>query len=434
MSLAVPLPEGPFLEGLSTALDSDRVAGLVSEHLCAGKTIEALRATYIRHKGRDGSLVGWRVRLEGESLEIPVCVRVAPLARLRSEAERFEGLSCNHLFWKKPAALDEGAGILLIGFPFDRSLRWLRKLVRVTRIRDFLPEHLPEAVAPGWRVSKESTFSLVRYKPERRAVLRWELVLRHREKKGREHFGCYLRLHADRTALRARRMKQAARRTGVVCPETLALVSDGFEVESALRGDPLDVDGPDAIAQVAAAGELLAKLHATIPAADDECGRSPEDELDRCRQAAVDLGQLDPEWSARADAIVERLMAGQPGTEKNLFLHGDFHPGQVLFDRTVPAFVDFDRSLMGSAAFDLASFEAHLLVNGHPDARTLADVLKEGYARSGQLPANDSRSWYLGSALLCMASTAFRELAPDWPDRTGKMLSMAAGVVEGRQA
>jgi|GEM_PF-1323024 len=429
---AIPLPQGPYLEGLPTALDAVLVGELVGRHLLGGEAVESLRAGYIRHKGRDGSLVGWRVRLCADGPEVPVTVRIATLPRLKSEAQRFEGLSPAHSPWIVPAALVEERGVLLIGFPFDRALRWLRKLVRIMRLREIFSEHLAGVVTPEWRISRKSAYELVRYKPERRAVLRWDLVLQHREaEEKRQASSCYLRLHADGSAARAGRMQRAAAGAGVPCPLPLALVSPGFAVESALPGRPLELEGIEAATRVEAAGELLGILHeVAIPW--DEPGRDAGDELERCRQAAADLHMLDPVLGDGADAVVTRLAASRNGPQKSVALHGDFHAGQVLFDGDAAALVDFDRSHAGPAAFDLASFEAHLLVTGQARARELAGALARGYTRRRTLPDDATARWYLACALLTMASFPFRELAVDWPERTENLVKMAAETIGGK--
>jgi Ser/Thr protein kinase RdoA (MazF antagonist) len=404
----------------------------VRSRLRSGEAIHGLEPYYIRHKGRDGSLVGWWITLEEQGPEVPVTVRVADFSRLRSEAERFAGLSCSRSPWIAAAAFDEDAGVLLIGFPFDRSLRALRHLVRVSRLGELFKEHLSEVVPAPWRISTKSTNELVRYKPERRAVLRWDLYLKVDGTRRRRHLSCYFRLHADATAARANRMMRTAADAGMPCPQLLAQISESLSVESAIPGQPLDLDGVDAAMRIEAAGEMLGRLH-EVQGRLEASDRVPSHELDRCRQAVADLHGLDHESAIRAAEVTGHLARTAPAVRESAMLHGDFHPGQILFDGDAAALVDFDRSHRGQAAYDLANFEAHLFVNGHSRARELSESLKRGYGRVRTVPDEPTLDWHLACALLSMASTPFRELKPDWPERTRFLVDLAAEVVKGKK-
>ena len=94
------------------------------------------------------------------------------------------------------------------------------------------------------------------------------------------------------------------------------------------------------------------------------------------------------------------------GPVATLRLHGDCHPGNILWRATGPLFVDFDDSLAGPAVQDLWMFIA-----GSPDRmrREWSDLL-EGYEQFAHFDAGAGR----GSSRRCGAP-ACSTTPPGWP-------------------
>lgn len=96
---------------------------------------------------------------------------------------------------------------------------------------------------------------------------------------------------------------------------------------------------------------------------------------------------LRPAWAAISEQVLESVAACEQraGPIEQLRLHGDCHPGNVLWTDHGPHFVDFDDSRMGPALQDL-----WMLLSGSRDdmRRQLQDVLA-GYEDIREFPEHE---------------------------------------------
>ncbi len=125
-------------------------------------------------------------------------------------------------------------------------------------------------------------------------------------------------------------------------------------------------------------GRLLARLHGIGARAGFlHRGRIDLDSFLRAPRDAVLASpllppHLAPRYRAAVDALEARLAPHfAPGAFRALRLHGDCHPGNVLWTDSGPHFVDLDDARLGPAIQDLWMLA--------PDRRAL-DALLEGYA------------------------------------------------------
>jgi aminoglycoside phosphotransferase (APT) family kinase protein len=177
-----------------------------------------------------------------------------------------------------------------------------------------------------------------------------------------------------------------------------------------------------------AIGALLARVHAVPPPPV-----LPQATADSTRTAAIrcveDLSEVHPELGARARACITALPEGRSierqGTPAAL-LHGDLHFDQVLFQSDGPAFVDWDRSGVGSPASDLGTLHAHLLARHPSVAEASIYGILDGYVAQGGVPDRDEIRWYRAHALLRLVNTPYRAIRPDWVRATEAIIEEAA--------
>lgn len=122
----------------------------------------------------------------------------------------------------------------------------------------------------------------------------------------------------------------------------------------------------------------------------------------RARELILGLGlvpaPLDERYAEVSGQLVQAIAAchGSVGATRRLRLHGDCHPGNILWQATGPLFVDFDDSLTGPAVQDLWMFAA-----GTPEQmRREWGELLDGYEQFAHLDE--------GEALLIEALRATR--------------------------
>jgi hypothetical protein len=272
---------------------------------------------------------------------------------------------------------------------------------RVPRLGGVLQRFPLDVKLPGLAVATLDG-ELVRYKPGRRAVIRYE--------------GAYGKLRADEAGAAHVALARELIAHGVRTPAPLeyrpelgmALYEEVAGTRLAtLRGGGLD----DWMEPVAAA---LAQLHATPVAALRE--HSMDDELADLRAAAATAGALGADARELADELARRLTEIEPLPA--VTIHGSFHDDQVLVgdaDDTV-TLVDLDSAARGDPRLDVGHFAAYLTAAG------------EDSARKRFLAACDAGPDVLvfeAAALLRWSSLPFRDLEPGWRSAVARRVELA---------
>lgn len=132
-----------------------------------------------------------------------------------------------------------------------------------------------------------------------------------------------------------------------------------------------------------AVGEVLGRIHAGTAHCEDVSARFDTGELFhsiRLDPYLVASAHANPDLAARLMAIVERT-----ASTRQVLVHGDFSPKNLLIGPDGPVIVDAECAWFGDPAFDLAFVLNHLLLKGawHPKLRgdylVLCDALIDGY-------------------------------------------------------
>jgi Ser/Thr protein kinase RdoA (MazF antagonist) len=157
-------------------------------------------------------------------------------------------------------------------------------------------------------------------------------------------------------------------------------------------GTSPDLDQPGARALL---GRTLGRLHAVGARQPfrHRDGMSKWRHGARARELVLGLGIVPPPLDARyaeVSALLVRAIDAcmqSAGPVRRLRLHGDCHPGNILWQSTGPLFVDFDDSIEGPAVQDLWMFVA-----GSPDQmRREWGELLDGYERFAHLDAGEAQ-------------------------------------------
>ncbi|SHI02144.1 serine/threonine protein kinase [Ferrimonas marina] len=99
-------------------------------------------------------------------------------------------------------------------------------------------------------------------------------------------------------------------------------------------------------------------------------------------QQAQLSGYIETNLLTVVDQLLARIEAPLSAPQTRLRLHGDMHPGNILWRDDSPSFVDLDDARMGPAVQDL-----WMMLNGDRAQRLLQlDVLMEGYETFASLP------------------------------------------------
>jgi len=278
----------------------------------------------------------------------------------------------------------------------DRILRGLPVLLDRRKLGHFLTR---SGVTPAGAVKKRKTeFTLLRYKPERRAVWRLDLRLRGDDKPRMALAARALPPAEASRVVEARTALEQAGGLELAPPVAASNLRQGFLIEPWLA---LEAFAPDSFAHAREAGAILARLHAL---------QAPPD-LRRIRGGLPgDLSRL-----FAVDATLQRMprAPAHPAPSRLGFCHGDFHPDQVVrLEDGRWLLMDLDLVAGGDPAFDLANWCADWIIEAtRADLEGASDELLAGYREAGgQPPERRTLIAFTAAELVCRAGSTLRRL------------------------
>ena len=308
--------------------------------------------------------------------------------------------------------------------PFDPVLSGLAEVLSVEGAR-----RIAEPVF-GRPCSVRST--IVRYRPTKRAVVRFEVRPR-----GRSHgppmilYVKVLRVDAADTIMRLLPVMATVGDSYVLPtyrPAADILVypaREGISMREALTGrDSAAIPHPDAILDVL---DNLGTL-------DDPGTPGPSSAVARLDRSMDLLRAALPHHAPALAEIAEEIRAalGRDGIPP-VVVHGDFYEGQLLIDEAgaLAGVLDVDDIGMGDPVMDAANYTAHLVALGesHPEVSSRLDAHRRVF-RMAYLERSGVDERALGAreavAGLGLATGPFRVLSPGWPARMERRIALAA--------
>jgi Ser/Thr protein kinase RdoA (MazF antagonist) len=282
--------------------------------------------------------------------------------------------------------------------------------------------------------------TVVRYKPENRAVLRCEAESQPQSSDA----AVYLRVYPRQRSVTAMHsmmcdlLEWLGSQAKLCIPTPLASDRDqnillldslpGVKVRSVLR----TARAREALERIA---EALAVLHGYR---DPKMPRwTVADHLAKARQAIHLLAQFSPELRKQIEEIGHALHAQAPRDQDcaSGFVHGDFNFGQVLIHPTKIGILDFDQAHTGPVVADLGNFLAHRryqqIKRRQAEDRSVTDAFLEAYARATRKPlAPEFISWWTALALLQKSVKPIRRLDADGPNKVKALIEEVEVVLQ----
>lgn len=342
------------------APNAHEVAALASEHLGI-RDDTPFRLVFARWKRGVSLTTLWRRSATCDESDVAIKQYVGDKADLLARRAPESG----------PTLL-RASGTALWRARDDRELPGLARILdrhRTTRL-------LREMDALGGDVARwaSSTFTLLRYKPEHRAVLRLDLDVREGHKHGAKSRRIMAaRVVAPERAARCLRAREGFDRVANDGPWPRWLGAQprtGLAFETWLDGS---VRARDDFSSPRDVGALLARLHAVPVDADAPRARAVQVDagLLELVDAAGRSGDLAAEWSA---------FANEPPA-RSTWIHSDFHPDQLVgrSDGSL-GLLDLDELGVGDPCIDLATWIADQ-ISKQPatDFERAAEGLLSGY-------------------------------------------------------
>jgi aminoglycoside phosphotransferase (APT) family kinase protein len=143
-----------------------------------------------------------------------------------------------------------------------------------------------------------------------------------------------------------------------------------------------------------------------------------------------------PRLAPRMDRLAVALRDAPPRAGREVMLHGDFHPANLMFTEAGPVFVDLDNLSVGPPERDLAIFAGRMALfairDGDGDrAVREALTLPERYRMAGGGRLDDRAfAWFVAASVLVrQLSNGVRRLAPGLPVIAERLLDLADEVL-----
>jgi len=330
--------------------------------------------------------------------------------------------------------LDREHAVAVVPFPSDREVPGLRHVYRHHRLKQIALPFLPEIASPGWRVVKRKTsLRLLNYKTGRRAVFAYTIHAQRDQTAEQREITLHVKAECGESFVEERltALRELAAESNDTGWHLPAIVGWDASHQLTFRrwysGSVLSsrLTDPESLGRAAVA---LAGLHRcsvrSEAFASDDPGATIQDEIDN-------LAMLLPAEDRRLRHIGDRVASGLALTRGagEALLHGDFHPGQVVFHNGSVVLIDLDRCRYGPPALDVGSFLAHAVELGAGPA--LREHFVDAYrAEHAQLDPDSLRAAFcLG--LLQRCARPFRDLAPNWHRLIGQRIERLERVLDG---
>ncbi|MCH9031293.1 MAG: phosphotransferase [candidate division Zixibacteria bacterium] len=453
------IPVDDQLKGLSLLLSADKMKLTLAEILkIPANKISKFSVNYIRYKPSTNCLAAYSFRIDKNAngnIELPNHLSEEEIifyGKCYTESDYSNATSkVNAKRWidrvniASVTTLDE-KNVILYFFPNDALLEGLRILSDPRKIQRLLYEKLDAFPQEIWRISdRRLKITPVRYKPERRAVLRCETRATHRENKTKKSIIVYAKIYSDTRgediyALMKQVYGKTLRIKGLATPRPLGYLSERkLILMESLPGKPLsefvsqynfknrDFNESDFKESLLRAVKALTLLHKIkIPRLRH---KDRAEYLNEIKSSSRTLSQLLPDLRNEIDRIKQTLERTLPIAESESFgfTHGDFHPKQILVSDTVVGILDFDRSCNGEQYTDIAEFIAHLRSSEKNDAQPLNNgresYILEMYSESSGKSLDRKRlNYWMAQRLFLLAVAPFRRMDKDWKENSKRIL------------
>lgn len=413
------------------------------------------RITYIRYKPETNCLIAYATNFvdshTGEAKEILLyakCFTTPDFLNAVQKAHTRRWVT--PLFGLPVISLPEWNTLFYL-FPNDALIKGLRVVASPKKIQRLLYRYLDSdnGSRPGfeskiWRISdRRLKTTVLRYKPERRAVLRCQTRAVHRETGQKRSVVCYLRFYADDCGTEIfRTTRQLYNLHG---SSAFLETPAGYGYEANLRlliiGEVGGIPLLNRFEQLCAESqpEELQTDFQRIAKALAVFHKSPlsqpgmrveNDFLSELAVARATLEFLVPELQAQIALLVTSLQSQPPDFRPTGLMHGDLHFGQILIAPEKIGFLDFDRTTSGPGLYDVGNFLANLWllkVGGRiANPQPLAIRFVEAYQKAAKQHIPQSAiNWWTAFCLVLLAVEPFRRFETDWSLTIRKIVETA---------
>ena len=439
------IPFDTTLLGMTTLLDPERVLSVLREKIpSAAGVVSQCRVAYVRYKPNTNCLASYAVTFAPSGSDQTSTIWLSgkcyteadfSVALSKRSALTFESL----LGITRPIILREER-IIILPAEQDSLMAGLQTAFDSRKLVRLLHKHLENYPKKLWRISdRRCNLDFIRFKPEKRAVLRLSTKVVSRDSGEKRKVVWYIRAYANASGLRLHQLMSELRENFLENPSVGVVTSLAAIEEKNLlimdhaNGIPLEGRLSDSkiVETIERVGHALALLH-TFRSTGVPVFPLRE-QLSYIASNALSLKVLLPDAAGVIDKVISTLHSRKPkgNTSSARFVHGDFHPGQILIDSDRIVILDFDRAHIGDPSCDLGNFAAYLhLFEMRSEITNASDLIQKfiasysGAAGNG-IDMDRIRFWTI-AGLFGLAVSPFRLQRPGWRSEITTILDRCA--------
>jgi len=432
-----------FLEGLSQLLDQSK-AKIVFQKAFDNLpiTLNKVEPFYIRYKPETSCIIAYTAKFSVENelpdLEIPFYAKVFsnsdfPNALVKAESHR----------WIKPKLLPSFIPIpeldtILYLFPNDCVIDGLRILSSGKKIQRELYEYYDQYNIEDWSISdKRLRTKLIRFKPERRAVIKCRTKAVNLKSGIKERIRFYMKIYADNYGEKVYSIHNdlylKTRANSILDTPKPMLYNKTRNIlfMERARGTVLSGllnDESYNNKHIERTALTLFELHKiNLPSLNPQ---NPDSLYNDVITTTSYLTRLLPELETKINDVKQLLEKQSDlfNTNETGFVHGDCHPGQFLSGRKKTSVIDFDRSFAGDRLIDVGNFIAALkyadMVGENKTTASIQKMFVGKYEEySNERIDSDRLSFWTSYGLFKMAVKPFRDLKRNWPQISSEIIN-----------
>lgn len=434
------IPTPPFdaaLPHLATLLDDDAMTAMLADTIAApeGADVVGCQPRYVRYKPGTSCLIQYEITYTGpDGCHATAGAHIVTFAddrglvrakrsRMRRLVDRAASLHQDVPF--QPVVYMPSVNGLFHLYPIDYDLPALARAAdagaaqRLFRASLGGYERAEVVTAPG----------LIRYKPGRKAMLRYHVRNAPRQT-------VYGKVRLDARAGVLREHTDALIEAGVPTPPVVAVnTRHGFVAHAEAPGVQLA-----SLRGTSAFDEWMEPLALSLRHL--QSAQLPEtrvhrlsDEISALNASAVWLERIMPELAGRLDWLSDDITARLASMDERFVTgHGDFYDDQALVGENGVVIIDLDELRRGHPLLDAGNMLAHLR-SGQARGEAIGSAREsflDATLRHG-LHCEPEIAVFEAAALLKLAPGPFRRLEPDWPDGVERIVGLAESTLTGSQ-
>lgn len=438
-------PADRELPGLTVLLDPAKFIEIISDKLSESSfTVANCVIYYVRYKPSTNCIIAYKLSIvnNGEPAAIFAYAKIFRSEDFQAAADKLDNHRWIPVPGMEPVMALPQQGAILYFFPNDHIIDGLRVLSNPKKIQRILYDHLDKFPEDEWRISdKKLNIMTMRYKPERRAVIRCDTKAVNRETEKRKPLSVFMRIYAEDDGRRIfeahRKIYDMSRSSGLFSvPRPIAYIPDRkLFVMEAIRGRQLldELKGDNGVTAVTRTAFALASLQGFDKV------EAEEKSWENCMVEAAATGEMVtrilPDQAEPADNILNELKRGHDSSFGKGLVHGDFYHGQVLYDDQDISIFDFDRLARGDTLMDVGNFIAHLRLLNLQDEIAVSREFEKAFTGAferavGRPIPHDNLNKWIAFGLFQLSVTPFRTANPQWRRLTESIIDECRRILD----